>query len=135
MKEQDTITGTLLKTIYDDDVAILDYLADMPDRALLKQLQTFINFGNHEPNCILHKGVSGYTLLIYKAPFGLNKGDNKLTLFTHRDLPVLCDYFLRWRMMTNPFDKKLHKALTEIIDLLFYHRIKEQDNTQSDLLG
>src|ERR1035437_411988 len=98
MQTQETIIEERLKTIYDNDVAILDYLADMPDRALLKQLQTFINDGNHEPSAILHKGSNGcYTLLIYKAPFGINGGSNNLTLYSCGSLGGLCDYFKRWR--------------------------------------
>ena len=131
MKEQDTITGTQLKTIYDNDVAILDYLADMPDRALLKQLQTFINDGNHEPSAILHKDIRGHlTLLLYKAPLGFNKGSNNLTLYSCGSLGDLCYYFKQWRDRTNPFDKLLVKALTEITNFLYYYLINDNENIQ-----
>lgn len=137
METQDTITKERFKVIFNDDVAILDYLADMPDRALVKQLQTFINYGNHEPNAILHKDIRGrYTLLIYKAPFGINEGSNNLTLYSFSSLPDMSLYFKRWRDNTNPFNKLLVKALTEITNFLYYYRVNEQDdNTQSDLLG
>jgi hypothetical protein len=105
METQNITIEERLKTIYNNDVAVLDYLADMPDRNLLKQLQRFINYGNNEPNCILHKGILGYTLLLYKAPFGLNTGDNNLTLYFHSRLSALCVYF------------------------------KQDDNAQSDFLG
>ena len=135
METKETITEARLKTIYNNDVAILDILADMPDRALLKQLQTFINFGNHEPNAILHKGITGYTLLLYKAPFGMNTGDNKLTLYYNSSLAVLCGYFKRWRNMTTREDKDLFKALIEITYLLYYYQIIDNENTPGDFRG
>ena len=138
MKTQETITEERLKIIVNDDVTIIDILADMTDRRLLKQLQTFINYGNHQPNFILHKGITGYTLLLYKAPFGMNIGDNKLTLFFHHNLTVMCDYFKRWRDMeagAENHQKDLLKALIEITNLLYYYRINDNEDVQSDFIG
>jgi hypothetical protein len=114
-------------------VAVLDYLADMTDRAVVRQLQASINYGNHEPNAILHKDIRGHhTLLLYKAPFGFNKGNNNLILYSFGSLPDMSQYFKRWRDNTNPFNKLLVKALTEITEILYFHRLhEEEDSTPS----
>ena len=131
METKEKIKSERLQIIYDDNMAILDYLADMPDRALLKQLQTFINEGNHEPSAILHKDIKGHlTLLLYKAPLGFNKGSNNLTLYSCGSLGDLCYYFKQWRDRTNPFDKLLVKALTEITNFLYYYLINDNENIQ-----
>jgi len=118
-----------IKAIYDNDCDILDFLADIPDRSILIQLQKFINYGNHEPNAILHKDLQGWVILVlYKAPFGMNTGTNKLTLFYHTSLPLMSLYFKRWRDNTNPFNKLLVKALTEITELLYFHRLNEEED-------
>ncbi len=136
MTQQHTISQTDIRMIYNDDNAIVDFLSDMPDRDLFRQLQKFVNFSNRDPNCILHKSSQGITLLLYKAPLGLNTGDNKLTIFYHKDLVTLHAWFRQWRdRVYVSDDAELFKALKEITELLSFHRLNEDDKSQAGYLG
>ena len=126
-----------IKIIYNSDIDVIDFLSDLEDREPLKQLQRFIDFGNHLPNMILHKQDSGlFTLILYLAPFGLNENGNKLTLFAHDDLIAMANYFRRWRENAPIEDKELYKSLTEIKSFLFCAWQENNDkNTQLEWMG
>ena len=126
-----------IKIIYNDDCAVINFLSDLTDREPLRQLQRFIDFGNHLPNMILHKQDSGlFTLILYLAPFGLNENGNKLTLFAHDDLIAMANYFRRWRENAPIEDKELYKSLTEIKDFIFNTWTENtENNTQLNQMG
>jgi hypothetical protein len=133
MSNQDTITKKKLsriKIIINDDVQIIDYLADLWDREPVHALQRFVDYGNHKNCALLHNcRMDGQVVLIlYMAPFGLNEGWNRLSLYAYNDLRGLCGYFQRWLNITNPFNKDVHQALTDITSLLFYQWAIENDN-------
>jgi len=127
-----------IQIIYNNDVAVLDYLADLQSREPLKQLQRFINFSRMEPHCILAKCTPDKVtiLILYKPPFDMNEGDNKLVLFIHDDLRELCKYFTRWVDNTTEGNKEMRKALDDILRLIYYEWAITQDkDVQADFLG
>ena len=126
-----------IKIIYNDDCAVINFLSDLTDREPLRQLQRFIDFGNHLPNMILHKQDSGlFTLILYLAPFKMNERGNKLTLFAHDDIIAMANYFRRWREITPLEEPELYKSLSEIKNFLFcaWEEANEK-NTQTNHLG
>jgi hypothetical protein len=144
MKAEQTITKNKLKhieIIYNDDVQIIDFLADLKDREPIHSLQRLVDFGNRQPITLLYNCAmdSIVVVILYKAPFELNKGDNKLMLYADNNLRGLCGYFRRWMDMTPESNKVFCKALDEIVHLLFYQLHKwslyHDKNTQSDFIG
>lgn len=127
-----------VKILYNNDIAVLDYLADLHDREPLKQLQRFLNFTRREPHCILAKcaGDDVVVIILYKPPFEMNEEPNKLVLFIHDDLRGLCRYFKRWAENTAEGNKELRKALDDILRLLYMEwAMTEDENTNKSFLG
>ena len=127
-----------VRIIYNDDVAELDYLADLHDRAPLKQLQRFLDYSRREPHCILANcpldGV--VVLIVYKAPLKFNEDSNDFILFIHPSLDELCRYFKRWTENTSEGNKELRKALDDILHLLYREWAQLQDEeTDKSFLG
>jgi hypothetical protein len=123
-----------LTIIKNDDVKVLDFLADLKDREPLRALQRFINFGNHQRigllfNCHLDNLV---VLVLYMMPLPTaTTRDNKLTIFADRELVFLAKYFLHWLDSTKetyPEQKDVIKALQEINDLLYSQLNNEKSN-------
>jgi hypothetical protein len=120
--------------IKNNDVKVLDFLADLKDREPLKALQRFINYGNHQRigllfNCPLDNLV---VLVLYMMPLPTaTTRDNKLTIFADRELVFLAKYFLHWLDSTKetyPEQKDVIKALQEINDLLYSQLNNEKNN-------
>ena len=119
-----------VKVIYNNDVKVIDYLADLKDRRVIKQLQRFIRQSRSVPICILHAcpADSLVAVILYKAPMDLNEKPNNLIVFTCGDLMELYGYFDRWFKRTSENNKNVYDALDEIIGLLAYELVKEYDN-------
>jgi hypothetical protein len=127
-----------IRAIYNDDCAVIDFLADLIDRKPLTQLQNFINWSNQGPHCILANCPidNVVVLILYKADIELNDPQNKLILFIHEDIAVLCKYFKNWCDNTSKDNKVLSKALNDILRLLYIEWAKNQDpNTDVSFLG
>jgi len=63
-----------MKVIYNNDVAILDFLADLTDRKGIRNLQSFIDDSQGKPGLFLYncKSDDMVILILYKSPFGFN---------------------------------------------------------------
>ena len=91
METKEQTIKTKLKIIYNNDMAVIDFLADLRDREPLKALQRFIDFGNNQSICLLYNCPQDnlVVLILYKSPFEFNEGSNKLMLYTHNELQPL----------------------------------------------
>jgi hypothetical protein len=130
-----------VRVIYDNDVEIIDYLADLLDREPIHALHRFVSFGKRENACLLHncKMDEQVILILYKAPFGINQGWHRLTMYSSANLRSLCAYFQRWTDVVSEKDNKdMHDALVDVVSLLNYQWACEQDekdNVQANFLG
>ena len=142
MSEKDTIVKKTLdavKVMYDDDIAIVDFLSDLKCRELIYDLERYVCFTRREPACFLCdcKADALTVMVCYKANFLLNTGCNKLVLFAYSDLRGLCIYFHNW-IDTLPAStpEDVRNALKEAYLLLSSQWAAENDdNVQSDFLG
>ena len=98
METKDAISKTRIRMICNSDCTIIDYLADLQDCEPLHNLQGFINNDGDKTMCLLYDVPEDKQVLVilYKAPFKFNEGDNKLTLFAHPDMQALMKYFSTW---------------------------------------
>ena len=141
MNKQLTISQSSLKcvrVIYNDDVQVVDFLSDLMDREPIHALQKYVDFADRQPICLLHdcKMDEIVILIVYKAPFGMNDEQNRLTLFANNDLKGLCRYFNRWNGIVDKSNKELSKSIDEITRLLYFQWTEEQEkNTQTNHLG
>ena len=130
-----------IRIIYDDDLAILDWLANLKDRRLIKYMDDAYNdmvvrdAGNYV--IIMKSRIDGlFILVIYNAPFGFCNGDNKLMLYAHSSIGELCRYFKRWMESEQNQDKAVQIGLHEITQLLYFNYAQETDkNAQVNFLG
>jgi hypothetical protein len=127
--------------LYDNDLTILDWLADLKDRRLIKYMDEAFNdmvSRNVENYVIIMKSRLDnlFVLVIYNAPFGFCKGDNKLMLYAHNSIAELCKYFKRWMESEQNKDKAVQIGLHEITQLLYFNYAQETDsNIQVNFLG
>jgi hypothetical protein len=142
MDDQKTITMkpfTRIRIIANNDCTVLDFLADLLDREPIHSLQRFINYSNQETNYIFHLSEMDEMaiLILYKAPFGINKNDNRLIIFAWNDLRGLCTYFQLWLdVISEKDDRRLYDALKDITCLLTYQLALEHDkNAQTNFMG
>lgn len=120
---------TRIKIIYNDDVAVLNYLADLQDRKIIKAIDDFSENMKKEKKdnfMLLTKNrIDDLVILIlYNAPFGCNEDDNKFMLYAHTNCYELCRYFKTWLENEKTDDNKIHQAIDEIIRLLYFHYIQ-----------
>lgn len=136
--ENNISTKQKIRMIYNNDCAVIDFLADLQDRKPLKALQRFIDFGNQQSIGLLYNCPPDDLVLVilYKAPFGFNEGTNKLMLYAHRDIMALIRYFKAWFEATSKDNKAYFDALKDITSLLYNQWIEEQEKpSRSDLPG
>jgi hypothetical protein len=127
-----------IKVMYDDDVAIIDFMADLMDKQPIRGLQKFVNYSNQQPVCLLFNCPFDdlFLVLLYKAPLRLNKEDNRLVLFAYDNLVGLYTYFDRWLKQTAETDGNVYGALSEVLCAIAYELEKiHERNTQADFLG
>lgn len=127
-----------IKVMYDDDVAIIDFMADLTDKQPIRGLQKFVNYSNQQPVCLLFNCPFDdlFLVLLYKAPLRLNKEDNRLVLFAYDNLVGLYTYFDRWLKQTTETDGNVYGALSEVLGAIAYELEKiHERNTQADFLG
>lgn len=122
--------------MYNNDVAIIDFLADLADKEPIRGLQKFIDITNKQPVCLLYSCPfdNVYVVIMYKAPFDFNDGDNKLMLFVYDNLAGLYRYFERWGEQLTKYEQG---AINDILRTISYELSKMYDieNTQADFLG
>ena len=122
--------------IYNSDCTVIDYLADLQDREPLHNLQRFINSDGDKTMCLLYDVPKDKQVLVilYKAPFKFNEGDNKLTLYAHPDMQILMKHFRMWFEATKE-DTDEYGALLDILNFLYNEWYKKQDKIRSDFTG
>jgi len=144
MNQNKTIVESKIKSVvvlYNDDDAIVDYLADLKDRGPIRTLQRFVNYGNLKHICLLNycKKDNLVVLLVYKDPFGFNSPENRLMVFVHPELIELCRYFGRWRENNiGCFNLDQQSALDDITRLLYNQWAESEDyynDVETDFLG
>lgn len=128
-----------MKVIYNNDLAILDYLADMQDRKIIKELQRFINDSTGGvPGCLLLNCPSDslVVLILHNDPFGFNDKGNKLVMYADNTLSDLIRYFKNQLVHTSEDIGEIYKALDDITRYLYFAWTNEQDdNTLVNFMG
>lgn len=128
-----------IKVMHNDDVAILDYLADLKDRKPIYGLQKFLDYSQRKPVCLLHNCPEDnrIVLILYKAPLNFNEEPNNLTLFVYDSLAGLKIYFEGWLRQVKEGDSTVIGALTDIIGVLDFEidRDIQRKIALSDLQG
>jgi len=141
METKDTITKKKfdrIKIIYNGDVEIIDFLADLQDRSIIYDLQDFITDAKGLPGCLLHLSRADYivVLILYKSPFALNDQGNNLMLYADNNLMGLIRYFKNLLEHTSDKKNTVNGALNDIVRLLYNEWIKIEDkDTLSDFRG
>lgn len=127
----------LVYCLYNNDEAIINFLADLKDREIIKEIDLTNKFAKEKSLqnyalVIKVKTESMIVLLLYNPPFELNHGDNKFVLYAYNDLQGLCKYFRTWigniSAKNNPV---IFNALEEITKLLYFHWVREKDKAIS----
>ena len=121
-----------LKIIFNDDIAIIDFLADLQDRTIIRHLELLIKEADDKTAMSLYNSVADHMviLLVIKEPFGFNEGDNKLVLYADNDLYGLCHYFKRLLEHTAKDKGAIYTAIEDITAYLFLkwnNEIKDND--------
>ena len=141
MKENNTIVKNKLdklKIIFNNDVAILDFLCDMQDRKAIRGMQKLVDdskelHGMLLINCPLDNMV---VLLLINSPFGFNEGDNKLMLYADNSLRGLAKYFKNLLVNTSKAKGDIFHALDDITRYLYFTWVSEEDkDTRANYLG
>lgn len=124
-----------VEIIYNNDVAVIDYLADLKDRGPLNALQGCIKASHQESLCLLINPPSHdrVMLVLYKAPMGMNEGANNLILYIHNDIDSLLRYFAGEVVDASESDKDLRGALADIIEVILPVWLKTQDKEVQDM--
>ena len=127
-----------LKVIYNDDCAILDFLADINSRRVIHDLQVFIDDAKGLPGMLLHNCQFDdmVLLILYKSPFGFNDDGNNLILYADKSLRNLIKYFKNQLEHTSEGTGEIFKALDDITRHLYFTWASEQDeNTPLNHMG
>jgi hypothetical protein len=125
-------------SIINDDVKIIDFLADLKDREPIHGLERFIKWGDHESALLLYDCVPDnlVVLILYKSQFGFNEKENKLMLYAHNNLRDMIKYFKSWWEATAEGNERIHSTLNDITMLLFHEWVEAEENSvQSNFIG
>ena len=141
MKENNTLVKNKLdrlKIIFNNDVAILDFLCDLRERKAIRGMQKLVDdskdlSGMLLINCPLDNMV---VLILVNSPFGFNEGTNKLMLYADNSLRGLAKYFKNLLVNTSKAKGDIFHALDDITHYLYFTWANEQDtNTPVNYLG
>lgn len=127
-----------LKIIYDNDVAIIDFLSDLNDRRGIRMLDEFVRDSKGlRGACLLDELTDAvFVLILYGDPFGFNKEDNKMVMYADTSLRNLAKYFKNQLDHTSPDAGDIYKAINDITRLLYWRWCESQDNeAQINSLG
>jgi len=119
-----------MKVIFNSDVAILDFLADLTDRKVVRDLQTFIDDSQGKPGILLHncKDDDMVVLLLYKSPFDFNDHGDNLILYADVSLENLIRYFKKNLENTSEDCGEMYRALDDITRHLYFTWANEKEN-------
>jgi len=126
--------------IVNNDMAIIDFLADLEDRSTISILSKHLAEQKDLRSCIVchHKKEKLITILLANDPFEINKPGNVLMLFyaPANNITLVTKYFTEWLSITDYSEKQKRIAIREIIDLLIDCKDKmERQNVQTNFMG
>ena len=128
-----------MKIIYDDDMAIIDFIADLQSRSLiLPDLEIQVRKIGDAPACILYNCEYDdiVVLILINSPFGFNEGGNKMIIYADNTLRGLIKYFKNQLDHTSPDAGNIYHALSDINQLLYWRWVQyEEENTQLNHMG
>lgn len=115
MTRQITPRLSKLKIIFNDDLAISDFIADLQDKSIRREFQKFIRDAEGKPAMLLCGCMPDniQLLILVGDPFGFNEGDNKLVLYADNDINGLCLYFTNQMEHTSD-DHEYYPIINEI---------------------
>lgn len=81
-----------------DDVAVIDFMADLKNRMPIRQLDERLRESKNNFACVVTRHPEEDVITIFAAgmPFEYNDDGNILLLFYHKDMDVMVSYFERW---------------------------------------
>ena len=137
-KDTDIKPLNRMKIIYNNDEAILDYLADLHDRRGVRMLDTFVRDSKGLKGVLLLDELTDgvFILILLHDPFGFNEGDNHLVMYANRSLQEMAKYFRHMLDNTHPDTGNIYNAIDDITRLLYWRWCNSQDNdTQINFMG
>jgi hypothetical protein len=132
----DRVIDKTHELIVNNDMAVIDFLADLEDRQDIHVLTECLEMDKSFRTCFVtyHSKEKLITVILANDPFGLNENSNILTLFytTSDKLSRIGNYFIDWLRITDYSEMQKRIALREIIDALSDLRhIPNIQNTQT----
>lgn len=128
-----------MKIMYDDDVAIIDFIADLQSWPLvLPDMEKQMKALGSRSACLLYRcdADNMVILILYNSPFGFNEGGNTMILYADNTLRGLIKYFKNQLEHTSPEVGNIYHALNDITQLLYWKLVQyEEDNTQTNFMG
>lgn len=120
MKKQSEIV-----IMYDDDIKIIDYIADIKDKEILIEMDRMyeqIRKGNIHNFAFLYNVQPQplVILILCNAPFNLNTGHNKLMLYAHSECRILATFF-RANLERTEQHNSMYIPLNQITRMLYLH--------------
>ena len=126
-----------MKIIYNDDIRIIDFLADLKCRRLLIVLDDFVREASNS-GCLLYNCAEDdmVVLILHHDPFGFNENENHLVMYADNSLQNMAKYFRNQLEHTSPDAGDIYNAIDDITRLLYWRWCNSQDNdTQVNYLG
>jgi len=119
-----------MKVIYNSDVAVLDFLADLQDPNAIRNLQQLVDeLAGRSGTLLLNCPLDGLVVLIlHKSPFGFNDDGNNLILYADNTLRGLIKYFKNQLDHTSEDHGDIYRALDDITRQLYFSWCNEEDN-------
>lgn len=126
-----------MKIVYNNDNAIIDFLADLKCRRVVRALEKFVHEANNS-GCLLYNCPEDdmVVLILHKDPFGFNDEGNTMVLYAETSVRQMAAYFKNQLDHTSPDAGDIYKAIDDITRLLFWRWASmEEENTQTDYMG
>ena len=126
--------------IVNNDMAIIDFLADLEDRSPIRILHRYLTKQKDLRSCMVwhHKKEKLITILLSNDPFELNAPGNVLTLFyaPSENIDKIMRYFADWLSIIDYSEKPKRAAVRELVNMLISCKDKiERQNTQTNFMG
>jgi hypothetical protein len=128
-----------MKIIYDNDVAIIDFISDLKSRSLvLPDLEKQFKIIGDGTACLLYNCYDDdiVVLILYNSPFDFNGAGNTMIMYAENSIRGLIKYFKNQLEHTHPDTGNIYNALNDINHLLYWRWVQAEDeNTQSNFIG
>jgi hypothetical protein len=126
--------------IVNNDMAIIDFLADMEDRSTIRTLSKYMAEQKDLRSCIVayHAKEKLITVLVSNDPFEMNEPGNILMLFyaPSYKIDLVTRYFADWLTIIDYSEKDKRAAVREIVNMLIACKDKiVRQNTQTSFMG